>query len=281
MSDERPEAPEPGIDPVTQRHAPLPMEPAPVVQSESTATSSRPADRPDRGRLALTIALAAIALAGFGWWRTSAELTDLRIRHQALADEVAAARRTPIMDLSGVPVRGSSEAVVTLIEFSDYECPFCLRHFQQTMPQIEKNYIATGKVLYAFRDWPVDSLHPQAIRAHVAAHCAGEQDKYWEMHTRLFSPAGTHTPERLRELAQELELDLGAFDQCASSDRPAAAIRATGAMAVEYGATGTPVFFLGLRDLSTNRVRIVRGLSGAQYYEVFAQALDEMIAQAR
>ena len=190
-------------------------------------------------------------------------------------------RRTPVMDLTGVPLRGSPDAVVTLIEFSDYECPFCLRHFQQTMPEIERSYISTGKVLYAFRDWPVDELHPQAIRAHVAAHCAGEQNKYWEMHARLFSPAGTHTPERLRALAQELGIDVGAFDQCAASDRPSEAIRATSRQAVEFGATGTPVFFIGLRDRATNRVTILRGLSGAQDFSAFSQALDAVLAQVR
>ena len=248
------------------------------------STAPRPiaeSPRSDRGRLALTIAIAAVALTALGWWRTSTELTDLRTRHQALADDVAGMRRTPVMDLTGVPVRGSANAVVTLIEFSDYECPFCLRHFQQTMPEIEKNYIATGKVLYAFRDWPVDDLHPEAIRGHVAAHCAGEQGKYWEMHARLFSPAGTHTPDRLRVLAQELGLDLGAFDQCAASDRPAAAIRATSRQAVEFGASGTPVFFIGLRDRSTNRVTILRGLAGAQEFAVFAETLDAVLAQVR
>ena len=282
MSDERSEVPP--VEPyVPAPDADNPPAPAPAVRPGAGADPI-PVDAPsrsDRGWLALVIALAALALAGLGWWRTSADLTEMRTRHQALADEVAGMRRTPVMDLTGVPVRGSSNAVVTLIEFSDYECPFCLRHFQQTMPEIEKNYVATGKVLYAFRDWPVDDLHPQAIRAHVAAHCAGEQGKYWDMHARLFSPAGTHTPERLRALAQELGLDLGGFDQCASSDRPAAAIRATSKQAVEFGASGTPVFFIGLRDRATNRVTILRGLAGAQDYAAFAQVLDAVIAQAR
>ena len=282
MSDERPGTP-PGEPDVPGADTGGPAAAAPAVQPEASVVA-RPAvesPRSDRGRLALIIAVAAVVLTALGWWRTSTELTDLRASHRTLADEVAGMRRTPVMDLTGVPVRGSANAVVTLIEFSDYECPFCLRHFQQTMPEIEKNYIATGKVLYAFRDWPVDDLHPQAIRAHVAAHCAGEQGKYWDMHARLFSPAGTHTPERLRALAQELGLDLGGFDQCASSDRPAAAIRATSKQAVEFGASGTPVFFIGLRDRATNRVTILRGLAGAQDYAAFAQVLDAVIAQAR
>ena len=280
MSDDRPETP--SVDPDVLAPDTSPSSPGPLPAAADT-TPHLAAERPrsDRGWLALTIAAGAVILAALGWWRTSAELTDLRARHQALADDVASMRRTPVMDLTGVPVRGSSNAVVTLIEFSDYECPFCLRHFQQTMPEIEKNYIATGKVLYAFRDWPVDDLHPQAIRAHVAAHCAGEQNKYWEMHARLFSPAGTHTPERLRALAQELGLDLATFDQCAASERPAEAIRATSRQAVEFGASGTPVFFIGLRDRATNRVTILRGLAGAQDAATFAQTLDAVLAQVR
>jgi protein-disulfide isomerase len=281
VSDERPETRPVEPDPPAPMPGPSPVGAVPVAAGDVPAAAPPSRSRADRGWLALVIASGAVILAALGWWRTSAGLGDLRVRHQALADEVAGLRRTPVMDLTGAPVRGSSNAVVTLIEFSDYECPFCLRHFQQTMPEIERTYISTGKVLYAFRDWPVDELHPQAIGAHVAAHCAGEQNKYWEMHARLFSPAGTHTPERLRALAQELGLDLGAFDQCGASDRPTNAIRATSRQAVEFGASGTPVFFIGLRDRATNRVTILRGMAGAQEYAAFAEALDAVLAQVR
>ena len=232
-------------------------------------------------RVSMLLSVLAIAISGFVWFRSSQQIELLRVSQRDLMAEVGAMRRSPVIDITGAPMLGSPDAIVTMIEFSDYECPFCLRHFQHTMPEIEKNYIATGKVLYAFRDWPVDDLHPEAIRGHVAAHCAGEQGKYWEMHARLFSPAGTHTPDRLRVLAQELGLDLGAFDQCAASDRPAAAIRATSRQAVEFGASGTPVFFIGLRDRSTNRVTILRGLAGAQEFAVFAETLDAVLAQVR
>ena len=114
---------------------------------------------------------------------------------------------------------GSTNAVITLVEFSDYECPYCLRHFQQTMPLIDANYVKTGKIRYAFRDWPVDELHPQSIRAHEAAHCANEQNKFWQMHTRLFAPAGSHSPEQLSTLAQSIGLDMSAFSACVAAKR--------------------------------------------------------------
>jgi protein-disulfide isomerase len=224
--------------------------------------------RPDRGWLALVIALAAVALAGLGWWRTSADLTEMRTRYQALADEVAGMRRTPVMDLTGVPVRGSSNAVVTLIEFSDYECPFCLRHFQQTMPEIEKDYIATGKVLYAFRDWPVDDLHPQAIRAHVAAHCAGEQGKYWDMHDRLFANQRALGLPSLKQAAAGLGLDAAKFDQCLDSGKYAAGIAEDMKQGESLGVQSTPTVYVNGRPVV-----------GAQPYEFFQMVIDEELAK--
>ncbi len=149
------------------------------------------------------------------------------------------------IDISGAPARGSDRAIVTLVEFSDYECPFCIRHFPQTMPKIEAAYIDTGKIRYVFRDFPIDSNHPAAIKAHEAARCADEQHRFWALHPRLFSPPGTHTPADLEARASEAHLDLAAFRDCLASGRTTAAVRATEAIAVRLGADGTPAFYLG------------------------------------
>ena len=87
-------------------------------------------------------------------------------------------------------VLGDDSATVTVIEFTDYQCPFCSRHFEQTFGQIKKNYIDTGKVKYVVRDFPL-SFHSNAHKAAEAAECAGEQGKYWEMHEKLFKEQGT------------------------------------------------------------------------------------------
>jgi protein-disulfide isomerase len=236
---------------------------------------------PNWGLLGFITSMAALIVAGAAWQQHQSAIAELRGGQRALVSEVASLRQAPVIDLAGVPALGADDAVVTLVEFSDYECPFCLRHFEQTMPQIEANYIGTGKIRYAFRDWPVDQLHPMAIRGHEAAHCAGEQQKYWEMHRRLFGSPAAHAPEAIRQLAVDLGLDLGAFTACVDSGRPNDAIRATGRQAQELGATGTPAFFIGVRDRTTNQVTVLAALSGAQPYEVFARVLDDVLNKTR
>lgn len=241
----------------------------------------REARGPNWALLAFVSSVAALTVALAAWYQHGTAIDDLRAGQRALVADVASMRKSPVIDLAGVPALGADEAVVTLVEFSDYECPFCLRHFQQTMPQIEANYIRTGKIRYAFRDWPVDQLHPMAIRGHEAAHCAGEQSKYWEMHRRLFGSPGSHTADVLRQLATDVGLNMTAFNDCVKHGRSNEAIRATGRQAEELGATGTPAFFIGVRDRATNQVTVVQGLTGAQPYEVFARAIDAVLARPR
>lgn len=91
------------------------------------------------------------------------------------------------LDVGNLPPLGRADAKVTLIEFSDYECPFCERHFTQTEPQIKKDYIDSGKVKFYYRDFPLSSIHPGAQKAAEAARCANDQGKYWEYHDLVFS----------------------------------------------------------------------------------------------
>src|SRR5262249_7401275 len=111
------------------------------------------------------------------------ELT-LLIKGRAAGPAVPADLALPI---AGAPARGSTTARVTLVEFSDYQCPFCGRYARDTYAQLDHDYVKTGKVLYVFRNLPLESLHPQSFKAHEAALCAGDQGKYWEMHDQLFA----------------------------------------------------------------------------------------------
>ena len=206
------------------------------------------------------------------------EIADLREDLASLRASLGRAR--PVIDLTVGHHKGSDEARVALIEYSDYECPFCIRHSRETMPLIEKNYIATGKILYGFRDFPIDQLHPQAIRAHEAAQCAGEQGKYWEMHARSFGQPSQHTPEALERTATEVGLNIGEFRSCLASGKFTPAIRASVDQANSFGANGTPAFFIGIIDPETKQVRITRAISGAVPFAQFAQALEAAIAQA-
>ncbi len=231
-------------------------------------------------RIPLLVSGAALLAATLVWLVQSRQIEDLREGQRTLVSEVAAIRKVPVIDVTGSPARGSDTAVVTLIEFSDYECPFCIRHFKQTMPRLEADYVDTGRVRYVFRDLPVDQLHPGAIRAHEAGRCADEQGKFWSLHPLLFGPPGSHTPELLEQRAGEAGLSMEAFRACVASGRATEPVRRSVREAEELGANGTPSFFIGLRDRATNQVRVLQAISGAHPYEVFARALDAALKRA-
>jgi protein-disulfide isomerase len=230
-------------------------------------------------RLALVLALAAIGVSLAVWYRVTDEVRVIRDSQRMLAADLAKATRAPVIDLTGAPALGPDTARVTVVEFSDYECPFCLKYFQQTLPQIEEHYIRTGKIRYVFRDFPVDELHPDAIRAHEAAHCAGEQGKFWQLHVKLFSKPGSHTPEQIAARASEAGLSADRFTACVGAGQYTDSIRASAKEAARLGADGTPAFFVGIRDLATNQLRIVQAMTGAHPYETFAKVIDAVLQQ--
>ena len=229
------------------------------------------------------IAFTVVAIVLYSQERTIDELAQL-VRNLEMEQQKMAAQMTSRtsftpadIDVAGAPALGPASDVVTLVEFSDYECPFCIKHFTTTMPQLQASYIATGKIRYVFKDFPIDENHPMAIRAPEAAHCAMEQDKFWQLHVKLFSAPGTHTPDQLVARATEAGLDIPAFKACIASGRTTAAIRASAAVADKLGADGTPSFYLGTRDLSTDRVHVVKMLDGAQPFSAFQSAIDELL----
>lgn len=210
------------------------------------------------------------------------DVEALKLQQAQMAEELrrmqqAMGVRPATLSIGTAPSRGNANAPLVLVEFSDYECPFCIRHFTQTMPEIEREYIATGKLRYVFMDFPIDQLHPAALKAHEAARCAGEQGKYWEMHNRLFTPAGTHGVDQLKALASSVGLDRGRFDTCLDSGRMQGPVRASVDTATQLGADGTPQMYLGVADASGN-VRIIRSIRGAVPYPQIKQLLDGLLS---
>jgi len=184
------------------------------------------------------------------------------------------------VSLDDDPVKGDPDAPVTIIEFSDFQCPFCSRFYQQTLPLIEKNYIETGKVKLVYRDLPLASIHPNAIPSHIAAECADEQGKFWEYHDALFENQSQWNRLGLDELknvfkqyADDLELDAASYDACLDSSDIVDEINEDLSDARTLGATGTPTFFIG-----TEKDGFVK-ITGAQPYIVFQASIDELLSQ--
>ena len=146
------------------------------------------------------------------------------------------------------------------------------------MPQIEREYIKTGKLKYVARDFPLESIHPLAFKAAEAAHCAGEQGKYWEMHSRLFENQRALSLKDLPQHAQALGLDAPKFQQCLESGKYASRIRKDLADGQKAGITGTPGFFLGVTEPNDPKVKALRVLKGAQPYASFKDAIDSLLS---
>ena len=265
-----------------------------------TPPASRPAIRPKAFALVLAGAVtfaAVIVTAQSAAEPPSGELAVLRQELAILKEEVAALRtaleqhlkpaapRSPIqpanqiVPIAGAPVRGSAGARVTIVEFSDYECPFCGRYNQQVLPQIQRDYVDTDKVRYVFRDFPLESIHPTAFKAHEAAACAGEQGGYWDMHGRLFADQAARGDEALAGLAREIGLDVAAFRSCLASQAQAEAVRAGIAAGRDAGITGTPTFLIGVTGPDGSLVA-TKQITGAQPYAVFREAIDDLLANA-
>lgn len=188
-------------------------------------------------------------------------------------------RKETSLSIEDNPVKGDRNAKVAIVEFSDYQCPFCGRHFRQTMPQIDKDYIRSGRVKYVFRDYPIESIHPQAFKAAEAARCAGEQGQYWKMHDRLFGNQKDLGVKDLPRHAQAIGLELPKFQECLNSGKFKAKIQKDMADGQTAGVRGTPSFFLGFADGNHTRVKTVLIIRGAQPYDAFKDALEAVLSE--
>jgi protein-disulfide isomerase len=164
------------------------------------------------------------------------------------------------------PFLGPADAPVTIVEFSDYQCPYCQRA-EEVVDQVLEHY--EGKVRVVFRDLPLESLHPQAPKAHEAAGCALAQDRFWDMHDKLFANRQDLGRESLVKYATELELDVEAFESCLDEGQRTEEVAEDIAAARAQGISGTPAFFVNGRLLS-----------GAQPFERFRQVIDDELRRA-
>lgn len=161
------------------------------------------------------------------------------------------------------PFKGSKNAPVTIIEFSDFQCPFCARFVAQTLPLIEENYIKTGKVKLVYRDFPL-SFHPNAQKAAEAAECADEQDKFWQYHDKIFQNQNALDTSSLKQYAKDLGLNTKEFDNCLDTSKMASEIQQDFSDGLKYSVSGTPTFFI-------NGISLV----GTQPYSIFQQIIEQ------
>jgi protein-disulfide isomerase len=165
------------------------------------------------------------------------------------------------------PAKGPATAPITIVEFSDFQCPYCSR-VNPTLKQLDEKY--GSKLRVVFRDFPLVQIHKEAVKAAEAAQCANDQGKFWEMHDKLFSNQSKLQVEGLKQSATEIGLDAAAFNQCLDSGKYTAEVQKDAEEGASYGVTGTPAFFINGRLLS-----------GAQPLENFVTVIDEELARAQ
>jgi protein-disulfide isomerase len=213
------------------------------------------------------------------------ELTEIK-RLLRQRPRARTARRDPPFEptdlsVAGAPALGAAMAPVTLVEFTDYQCPYCRRYNLQTKPQLIKDYVEAGKLRYVLREFPIESIHPRAFKVAEAALCAGDQDRYWDMNALFFRNQKRLRPEDLVRHAETLELDMTGFRDCLDGGKYTQRVRDDLRDGAAAGVRGTPSFFLGLTDPDDpSKIKATKFLRGAQPYPVFKQAIDALIAQA-
>ena len=182
------------------------------------------------------------------------------------------------IEVGDAAVKGTAGAKLTLIEFSDFECPYCGSYVRESYPQIDRDYVSTGKIRYVFRHFPLTPLHPRAQKAGEAAECARREGKFWPLHDRLFANQKALDPASLVEHARAVGLDAKAFETCLNGEATSTVL-ADLDLGERIGVSATPTFLLGFTQ-KDGSVHVVERLIGAKPYQSIKSSLDRLLSTA-
>ena len=200
------------------------------------------------------------------------DVAEIKKLLQGVFKKAPPEKTSATVSFGGHPTLGQADAPVTIVEFSDYQCPYCKRFTLQVFPQLKRDYIDTGKVRYVFRDFPLTQIHPQAAKAHESAHCAGEQDRYWDMHDVLFQNQKDLSLPALSRNAEAIGLDVATFESCLERGQHAAAIQQDIQDGAKAGVRGTPSFIIGKSGTGDTITGTL--IRGAQAFAKFQQVIE-------
>jgi len=193
------------------------------------------------------------------------QLVEKEIKQPVITPETFFANASPIL--------GNPNAPITLVEFGDYQCHFCNVYFQDTEHKIVENFVNTGKVKIIFKDFTI--IGPDSVSASHFAHCAGEQEKFWEYHNILYNNwngenNGWASNNNLIQFANEIGLDMNELEKCNSEKRYKSLIESSNSDAKSLGLTGTPAFFI-ISDGNAHKIH------GAQPYDIFEDVFESLL----
>ncbi|MEX1129608.1 MAG: thioredoxin domain-containing protein [Vicinamibacterales bacterium] len=237
------------------------------------------ASRPSRARIFLdilsTVALVAASVAVI-WavWFTPAPQPTL----------TATGRPSPPLPIEPIPiegaaVKGSLSAPVGIIVFSEFQCPFCGRFARETLPTLTQNFVDSGKVLFAFRHLPLETIHPQALVAGEIASCSQNQGMFWQAHDAFFQEPLGRSADDWRKRALTVGVQIDELEKCMADGTAAASLRHDIELARRLELRSTPVFIIG--PLLDGSVKATRIIMGAQPTSIFEEAIADVLEQAR
>jgi protein-disulfide isomerase len=265
-------------------------EPKPIVEQPYNSQTPNKNSIPTGMIVALVAAVAVAAFfAGSYFSSTDSDMLTRSEFQQAISNleskiegNQPASQQAPQpvrISLDDDPMRGDPDAPITIVEFSDFQCPFCARFHVQTLPSIIEEYIAEGKVNLVYRDFPIQSIHPNALPAAVAAECANEQGKYWEYHDTLFEKQNSWNKldsnsaiATFSQYATDIDLEKEQFDSCLQTGKYLEEVQGDLRDGRDYDITGTPGFFIGNEDIGFVKI------NGAQPFESFKRVIDAQLA---
>ncbi len=182
------------------------------------------------------------------------------------------------LSIADLPAKGSDTATIGIVEFSDYQCPFCGRYYRETLSSIQREYVDTGRVRYFFKNLPLSTIHRSSVDAAIAAECAGHQARYWQMHDQLFLNQRALAHDDVQGYASAIGLDIATFNDCLRDLRVLDKIRHEMVDAASLEIQSTPTFLVGPIS-ADGRLKIVRRINGAQAYPVFASVLQALVGE--
>jgi len=207
------------------------------------------------------------------------EVAALRNEVKSLKNDIANVKavagpsKIKSLPLAGQASLGDEKASLAIIEFSDYQCPYCVRHAKQVYPELKKNFIDSGKVKYFVRNFPL-SFHAKARDASIVAECAGKQGKQWPAHEFLFANSRQLGDATFDIMIKKFALNKTEFDNCRIDPVIAAKVDADIVLGQQNGVSGTPKFFIG--RIKNNMLVDAVPLSGAQYYKAFERIINAL-----
>jgi len=258
------------------------------LEESETSENNTVVQKSHNGKLILGIIVAVGIAAFFGGYvfaNETAEPKQIIIQEsseilgntQPQASTQGPLQMPKTISIDDDPMRGNPNAKITIVEFSDFQCPFCAKFHSDTLPLLMQNYINTGKVNLVFRDFPIESIHPNAVPAAHASECADDQGKFWEMHDMIFENQRNwqnlgvlESVDLFKKYAFDIGINGDEFDSCMSIAKHIDEIKKDLEDGQTYGVTGTPGFFVGNEEVGFTKI------IGAQPFSSFQRAIERL-----